>query len=104
VDLIQRQLEETAQEGVHPLGAKALGQWCGVRNVAKEDRHLLALALEGARQIQDLLGQVLGGVGAEGGEVPLRGWSVRAEGLAASAAELLARLVREVAGGAGNGQ
>jgi hypothetical protein len=68
VDLDQGQLEKPVQEGVHGFGTHALSQDREVRQVAEKDGDLFALALEGASGGQDLLGEVLRGVGLRGVE------------------------------------
>ena len=59
----------------------------GPLQVSKEDRDLLALALQGALGCEDLLGEMLGGVGLGGGETA----GLTGERRPARTAELLAR-------------
>jgi hypothetical protein len=63
VDLGQRHLEEAIDEGVHRVRAKPIGQRRGVGHVTEQHRDDLALALDGVPGGEDLLGEVLRGVG-----------------------------------------
>src|SRR5262247_1989341 len=55
--------EEAVQQSVHVFWAKALGQGSGVRQVAKQHRHLFAFALQGTAGGEDFLSEVRWGVG-----------------------------------------
>ena len=68
VDLGQHQLEGAGHEGVDVLGIEALGDRGEAGDVHEEHRDLLALALDRALGREDLLGEVLGGVGRGRGE------------------------------------
>jgi hypothetical protein len=61
--------------------------------VGEEDRDLLALTLEGGLGREDLLGEVLGGIGVWGGKLHRRGRRRPGHRLAAFLAELRAELV-----------
>src|SRR2546428_97725 len=67
---------EDAEEALHDVrphfGVELLGQVHRALHVGEEDRHLLALALEGGARGEDLLGKVLGGVRARVGRCSLR--------------------------------
>jgi len=67
VDLAEDQGEAAVHELVHHLGAHSLGQVRGVDEVAKEHRHVLALAFERGACLQDAIGQVLRRVGTRVG-------------------------------------
>jgi len=65
------------------LGVAVGEELHGALEVSEEDRNLLALTLEGSLGREDLLGEVLGGVGLRGG----RGGGASGHGLAALKAE-----------------
>ena len=56
--------EEAVHDPVPLLGVDLLGELHRALHVGEEDGHLLALAFEGAARGEDLLGEVLGRVGA----------------------------------------
>src|SRR5262249_6879643 len=56
--------EEAIDDPVPVLGIELLGELHRALHVGEEHRHLLALALHGGTGAEDLLGQVLRGVGA----------------------------------------
>ena len=60
---VQRQLKKAIEQGVHGLWPNALGQGSGVGQITEEHRHLLALPCQGAVGGENLIGEVLGGVG-----------------------------------------
>jgi hypothetical protein len=62
VDAVRQDLEEAVEDAVPLLGVHLLGQLQGALHVSEEHGHLLALALERRLALEDLLGQVLGGV------------------------------------------
>src|SRR5262249_22170318 len=93
VHLDQDRLEEPVEQRVHGLGSEPLGQRGRAGDVAEENRHLLALALEGGAGGHDALGQVLWRVAGGGVEVGGR----RAAG--GGVAQVEAAAVAEVAAG-----
>ena len=106
-ELIDRALEtvhalgEEGEEAVHDampgFGVDALGELHRTLHVGEEDRHLLALALEGGLRGKNLLGEVLGRIGAGGTLCRARRLS---QALAAAVAELVAHRIRLAAAGA----
>jgi hypothetical protein len=102
VDLGEAEGEEPVQEVVHGLGAQAFGQGRGVGDVAEEHGDLLALALEGAAQGEDLVGQMLGRVGLGARERPRRRRGGERRG--ALATESAVRRIRRAAGATGGDQ
>ncbi len=94
MDFREHEVEGTLHEPVDLFGIEALRQRREPGDVDEEDRHLLALALERARRREDLLGEVLRGVGAWGGE-GARGR--RGQRAAAGVTEPIVRRVRRLA-------
>jgi hypothetical protein len=98
VNAVGKDPEETVKDTVPLLGIDLLGEIHRAFHVCEEHGYLLALAFEGATRSQDLLGEVLRGVGAG-----VRWWpSSRGliDALPAVPAELLPWLVLCPAGGA----
>ena len=91
-------LEEAVHDPVPVLGVELLGELHRPLHVGEEDRHLLALALEGLARGQDFLREVLGRVG-RGSLLGGRGRGQAQRG-AAVAAELLAGVCWGAARGA----
>ena len=58
MDLGQREVEEATQQRVHLVGTEALGERRRVDDVAEENRHRLALALQRAPRRENLLGEM----------------------------------------------
>src|SRR5262250_2389820 len=67
VNLGEGQRKEAVEEGMHRFGAKTLRQYRRVHDVAKQHRHLLALAFQRMPRMQDLLDEVRRSVRAWGG-------------------------------------
>jgi hypothetical protein len=103
MDLGKGQLEELVKEGMHALGAEAFGEGCGACDVAEEHGNLLTRTLVGTPRDEDLLGEVLGGVGLRSREIS-RDRRFRREPLPAHLAEAVVRSVRRIALGARNAQ
>ena len=66
VDAVGQDLEEAVEDPVPLLGVDLLGQLHRALHVGEEHGDLLALALEGGLALEDLVGEVLGGVVAGG--------------------------------------
>ena len=64
VHAVGQDLEEALQDAVPLLGIELLRQLHRALHVGEEHGHLLALALQGGLRLEDLVGQVLRGVGA----------------------------------------
>jgi hypothetical protein len=62
VDPIRQNPEEAVEDAVPLLGVDLLRQLHRAFHIGEEHRHLLALALQGGLALEDLVGQVLGGV------------------------------------------
>src|SRR5262249_8235748 len=90
MDFGQHQLEGTSHESVHVLRIQPIGHRGESRHVDKEHGDLLALAFESALRSEDLLGEMLRGVGRWKGRTS-RGWAGGAYGLATLEAEPGAR-------------
>ena len=73
VDGLHHVLEDRIKELPRLLGVAVGEQLHGALEVGEEHRDLLALALQGGLRGQDLLGEVLGGVGLGERTVPVRG-------------------------------
>src|SRR5439155_22025655 len=58
------ELEEAAHDPVPVFGVELLGELHRALHAGEEDGHVLALAFEGGPRAEDLLGEVLRGVGA----------------------------------------
>jgi hypothetical protein len=65
VDLGRDQLEAPVHDPVNVLGVELFGERRETGHVGEEHRHLSTLALQGGAAGQDLLGEMLGGVGGE---------------------------------------
>ena len=100
VDGLHHSLEHRIQDFSRLLGVAVGKQFHRALEVREKHRHLLALALEGALEREDLLGQVLGGV-AFGRRVTRGGARVRRQGGAAGSAKVLPRCDQLAAGRAG---
>jgi hypothetical protein len=94
------ELEAAVHDRVDGLRIEALRERAEPHDIGEEHRNLLALALERAARREDLLGEVVRGVGLGRGEFG-GAWRSRNQRRAAAATELLASLVREPTGGAG---
>ena len=81
VDGVHHALEHRVEELARLLGVAVGEQLHRALEVGEEDRDLLALAFEGGLGGEDLLGEVLGGVGLRGGE----GWGALRVGAASPA-------------------
>jgi hypothetical protein len=64
MNAVRKDLEEAVEDLVPLLRVELLGQLHRPLHVGEEDRHLLSLTLEGGLRLQDLIGEVLRGVGA----------------------------------------
>ena len=104
VDGLHHALEHGIEELARLLGVPVGEQLHRALEVGEEYRHLLALALKGALRGEDLLGEVLGGVGVGSGEPGLGLPALGGQGRGAPTTELFAGLVGEPAGGAGGGE
>jgi hypothetical protein len=95
-------LEEAVKDSVPLLRIELLGQIHRPLHVGEEDGHLFALAFEGAAGGEDLLGEVVRGVGPR---IALRRF-LRGAGqlLPAFTAKSLARLIAGAAPGTGESQ
>ena len=65
VNAVGQDVEEAVEDAVPLLGVDLLRELEGALHIYEQDRHLLALALEGRALRQDLLGQVARRVGAD---------------------------------------
>ena len=62
LDALGEDREEALHDAAPLLRVELLGELHRALHVGEEHRHLLALAFEGGLRLQDLLGEVLGGV------------------------------------------
>jgi hypothetical protein len=92
VHAVGQDLEEAVEDPVPRLGIDSLGELHRALHVREHHRHLLALALESGLRVQDLVGEVLGGVRARVLLACVRGDRRRQRG-GATVAELLASRV-----------
>jgi hypothetical protein len=97
VDTVAQDLEETLHDVVPFLGFDRLGEVHRSLHVGEEHGYLLPLAFEGRARGEDLLGEVLGSVGAWIGRWAER---TRADRLATVHAELGSPWYLSAAGGA----
>jgi hypothetical protein len=77
VDCFHHPLDDRVEDLAGLLGIAAGDELHRALHVGKEHRHLLALALERGLGDEDLLGQMLGGIGLGGVEAPGRGLDER---------------------------
>ena len=96
VDTFGQDREEALQDRVPDLGVQPLRQIHRALHVREQHRDLLALPLESGPRLEDLVGEVLGGVGAGGALGSLRVGGC--ERMSAGVTELLAHRVVLTAG------
>jgi hypothetical protein len=98
VDGLHHAFEDGIEELPSLLGVAVGEQLHRAFEVCEEHGHLFALAFEGSLRGEDLLGEVLGGVGLRRREPRFGGTARGGQRCGAPTAEVLARLVREPAG------
>ena len=87
-------LEEALEDAVPRFGIELLGQLHRAFDVGEQHRDLLALAFERGLGLQDLVGEVLGGVVARGARLGRRGLVCGFQRRAAGAAEAMVGRIR----------
>ena len=64
MDAVSQNLGEPIHDPVQLLGIESLREAGRALHIGEQHRHLFALALQGGLRLEDLVGEVLGGVGA----------------------------------------